>query len=60
MDVFNTLNRHGGIGFTTSSHTGNFVPLYAIGRDAMLFTRNLDNIEIPGLILKAAGIRPQK
>ena len=60
VDVFNTLNRHGGIGFTTSSHTGNFVPLYAIGRDAMLFTRNLDNIEIPGLILKAAGIRPQK
>ncbi len=54
--VYDIFNRHLGIGFTTSSHTGNFVPLYAVGEGASLFQRNLDNTEIPRLILRAAGI----
>lgn len=56
VSVYDTLNRHAGIGWTTSSHTGNFVPLYAIGAGAELFRKNLNNTEIPGLIIKAAGI----
>lgn len=56
VDVFNMLNEKYGIGWITGYHTGNFVPIYAIGLDAMLFTRNLNNTEIPDFILKAAGI----
>lgn len=56
VKVFDILNRHYGIGFTTPSHTGNFTPVYAIGVGAEMFGRNLNNIEIPMLILKAAGL----
>lgn len=56
VDVFDVINSKYGIGWTTGSHTGNPVPLFAVGRDAMLFTKALDNTEIPQLILKAAGI----
>lgn len=56
VDVFDMINSKYGIGWTTGSHTGNPVPLFAVGRDAMLFTKALDNTEIPQLILKAAGI----
>lgn len=56
VDVYDMLNDKYGIGWITGYHTGNFVPLYAIGRDAMLFTPNLNNTDIPKLILKAAGI----
>lgn len=59
VTLFDIINRHYGIGFTSGNHTGNFVPLYARGTDAMLFTRQLDNTEIPMLLLKAAGITPQ-
>ncbi len=52
--VYDIMNRHLGIGWTTSSHTGNFVPLYAIGAGSSLFTGNLNNTEVPRLILKAA------
>lgn len=54
--VFELVQKHLGIGWTTGYHTGNFVPLYALGVDAGLFTRNLNNIEVPALILKAAGL----
>ena len=56
VKVYDIFNRYLGIGFTTSSHTGNFVPLYAVGEGASLFQRNLDNTEIPRLILRAAGL----
>lgn len=54
--VFDIFNKHLGTGFTTSAHTGSFVPLYAIGAGSELFTGNLNNIEVPMLILKAAGL----
>lgn len=53
--VYDVANRHYGIGFTTNYHTGNPVPLYAIGSGSELFTKMLNNTEIPVTILKAAG-----
>lgn len=53
--VFNLLNSKSGIGWTTGSHTGAPVPLYAIGVDAQLFSPMHDNTELPKLILRAAG-----
>lgn len=55
-DLYNILNRHYGIAFTSPSHTANFVPVYAIGVGAEYFGRNLNNIEIPMEILRAAGL----
>ncbi len=55
--VFDVLNAHMGIGWTTTSHTGNFVPVYAVGANSHYFTGNLNNIEIPLLIKRAAGLK---
>lgn len=54
--AFDILNTHLGIGWTTTSHAGNFVPVYAIGANSAYFTGNLNNTEIPILIKKAAGL----
>jgi alkaline phosphatase len=56
VKTYDILNQALGIGWTTTNHTGNFVPLYAVGCGASLFTHNLNNTEIPMLILKAAGL----
>ena len=45
-----------GIGWTTTYHAGNFVPVYAIGANAQFFTGSLDNTDIPKLIKRAAGL----
>lgn len=55
--VFDVLNAHMGIGWTSTSHTGNFVPVYAVGANSHYFTGNLDNTEIPKLIKRAAGVK---
>lgn len=57
--VYDIVNRHYGIGFTTNSHTGNPVPLYSVGAGSNLFTPMLNNIMVPQLILKASGIEKQ-
>lgn len=49
--VFNTLQSKAAAGFTSGSHTGNPVPIYAIGAGAHLFGRVLDNTQVPKLIL---------
>lgn len=54
VEVFDVMNRVCGIGWTSNAHTGNPVPVYAIGADAALFGRPVDNTDIPKLILKAA------
>ncbi|MCM1109676.1 MAG: alkaline phosphatase [Clostridium sp.] len=54
--VFDIFNIRLGIGWTTTNHTGNFVPLYAVGVDADLFRQNLNNTSIPRLILRAAAL----
>lgn len=55
--VFDILNSRMGIGWTATYHTGNFVPLYAIGAGSELFCRNLDNTQVPALIIQAAGLK---
>lgn len=58
VEVFEMLNEKAGVGWTTLSHSGNFVPLFAIGNGASLFTGLNDNTDVPMKILKAAGITP--
>lgn len=53
--VFDTLDRVTGIGWTTTSHTGNPVPVFAIGVEAHKFVQINNNIEIPAKILEIAG-----
>lgn len=53
--VFDTLDQVTGIGWTTTSHTGNPVPVFAIGVDSQKFAKNNNNIEIPAKILEIAG-----
>ena len=45
------LNRECGIGWTTSSHTGGHVPVYAIGKGAERFMGRMNNTDIKGKIL---------
>lgn len=59
VEVFEMLNEKAGIGWTSLAHTGNFVPLFAIGAGAELFTGLNDNTDVPMKILKAAGVQPQ-
>lgn len=54
-NVFNLLNSKSGIGWTTGSHTGAPVPVYAIGVDAQLFSPMHDNTDLPKIILRIAG-----
>lgn len=54
--AFDILNSHMGIGWTSTYHAGNFVPVYAVGANSSFFTGNLNNSEIPLLIKRAAGL----
>ena len=45
------------VGWTSSSHTAGYVPVFAIGAGADLFTGKMDNTEIPKRIAKAAGFK---
>ena len=45
------------VGWTSSSHTAWYVPVFAIGAGADLFTGKMDNTEIPKRIAKAAGYK---
>lgn len=56
VEVFKIINDAAGIGWTTLSHTGSIVPLYAIGNGAELFIGQNDNTQIPLKILKAVGL----
>ena len=54
--VFDILNHKNGFGFTTFSHTGNPVPVFAIGEGSELFKSDNNNINIPAKIRKIAEI----
>lgn len=56
VEVFEMLNEKAGVGWTTLSHSGTFVPLFAIGVGAELFTGLNDNTTVPMKILSAAGL----
>lgn len=45
------------IGWTTTSHTGGGVPVYAIGAHSDLFAGRMDNTEIPQKICDAMGVK---
>lgn len=54
--TFDILNYKSGFGWTSGSHTGSPVPVYAIGADCLLFTPLNDNTDLPKKIMKAVGI----
>jgi alkaline phosphatase len=45
-----------GASYSTYQHTGNMVPVYAIGAGSQLFNGKMDNTDIPKRLAKAAGI----
>lgn len=57
VQVFDLLNIKMGIGWTTSNHTGNFVPVYAVGAGSENFGHNLNNTDIVELIYKITGAK---
>lgn len=46
------------IGWTTISHTGGAVPVFAIGAGSRLFAGRMNNTDIPKKIMKAMGATP--
>ena len=48
--VFKIYNDNTGFGYTSTHHTGNFVPVFAIGVGAEGLMRTLNNIDIPAHI----------
>jgi len=48
-----TINTKANIGWTTSGHTGVYVPVYSIGAGDYLFNGRMDNTDIPKKIMKA-------
>ncbi|MDE6331011.1 MAG: alkaline phosphatase [Muribaculaceae bacterium] len=54
VEVFRTLNDLAGVGFTTTHHSGNPVPLFAVGAGADVFKGFNNNSELPGKILELA------
>ena len=53
--LFNMINAKAGMGWTTGSHTGIPVPVYAIGVGAEKFSGLNDNTDLPKKILTAVG-----
>ena len=52
VDVFSILNDAAGIGFTTTGHTGNPVPVFAVGVGADRFKGFNNNTDLPLYILE--------
>lgn len=55
--IFATFNRYTGIGWTTTGHTGDFTPVYAIGVGAEEFNGLNNNIDLPKKIAKIANVK---
>ena len=53
--VFNVMSAKAGAGWTTPNHTGNPVPVYAVGPGSEIFGCFQDNTEIPRKIARLAG-----
>ena len=54
VEVLRLVNDAAGVGFTTMSHSGNPVPVFAVGVGAETFTHLNNNNLLPALILSAA------
>ena len=44
------------IGWTTSSHTGGAIPVFAVGAGSSMFAGRMDNTDIPKKIVQAMGV----
>lgn len=55
-EVYEVFNKYTGIGWTTTGHGGNFVPVFAIGVGADEFKCFNNNIELPKKIAKIAQV----
>ena len=55
--TFQILDSITSVGWTTGSHTADFVPVYAIGVGSELFQGFQDNTEIPNKIRRICGIK---
>lgn len=51
-DKCELINKSAGVGFTTGAHTAAFVPVYAIGVGCEKFRGELNNIDIPRLMIE--------
>lgn len=51
------MSRIARLGWTTGSHSAEYVPVYAIGAEAELFMGKMDNTDIPKRIAKAGGYK---
>lgn len=49
------MSEQGHVGWTSGAHTGGYVPVFAIGAGAELFTGRIDNTDIPKRVAQAAG-----
>lgn len=56
-EVFRVLDSHTGVGWISTYHTGNMVPVYAMGAGAEKFSGLIDNTDIPKTILQLAQTR---
>lgn len=54
-EVFKVLNDNQGFGWTTGGHSGNPVPVYAVGEGMESVGRVMDNTELAPALLKLAG-----
>lgn len=54
--VFSMLNSRAGVGWIAWSHTGDVVPLFAVGVGSERFHGVHDNTDIPKIILSVAGL----
>ncbi|MGM9823219.1 MAG: alkaline phosphatase, partial [Muribaculaceae bacterium] len=54
--TFSILDHSTGIGWTTSGHSGDFVPVFAIGAGSELFHGFQDNTDLPNKIRSLCGI----
>ena len=52
-EVFNVMNARTGLYWTSNTHCGNYVPIYAIGVGATNFAPMSDNTEIAKKIMSA-------
>lgn len=58
VEVFSIFNKAAGLAFTTTGHSGNPVPVYALGCGAERFAGYTDNTDIPAR-LRALTAQPQ-
>ena len=51
-----SLSKAAKIGWTTTSHTGGAVPVFAVGAGSQNFIGRMDNTDIPKKIMNAMGM----